>query len=520
MLNRRHGPLALVLVLYALLALVEWKMVLARTDGRYIYSLDDTYIHMAISRNLVEHQTWGVTRHAFTSASSSPLWTLLLSATFALFGVHEEAPLVLNLLLGALVLVASAAFLERHVRRPGIVLGVLLGVLFAGPLVPIALSGMEHILHALLTVLFVAAASEALARPEASRRSLPLLAVLLTGARFEGLFLVLATCLLLALRRQAGRAVLVGAAGLLPVVAFGLYSVAQGWYFVPNSVLLKGNVPGHGLQAIVHLLRPLRTLQNYTDMLTITAVTAIALWRVPRTGAAAFACWLFLLACLQHLEFAALGVFYRYETYLVILGLTVLGAAFAEPALAAFREARGAARAAAWIGVFLLLTPFATRGYNAYRLVPVASQAIWQQQYQMGLFLHRYYDGASVALNDIGATDYLADLRLLDTWGLASMDVARLKRAHALDKTALARLAREHWVRIAMVYPDGFDPLGAGPAQDWEHVADWTVPGGVALGGLTVGIYAVAPSEAPALRAHLAEFEAVLPKEVTTRPYP
>ena len=47
MLNRRHGPLALVLVLYALLALVEWKMVLARTDGRYIYSLDDTYIHMS-----------------------------------------------------------------------------------------------------------------------------------------------------------------------------------------------------------------------------------------------------------------------------------------------------------------------------------------------------------------------------------------------------------------------------------------------------------------------------------------
>ncbi len=47
----------------------------------------------------------------------------------------------------------------------------------------------------------------------------------------------------------------------------------------------------------------------------------------------------------------------------------------------------------------------------------------------MALFLKDFYAGNVVAANDMGAINYIADIRCLDLYGLASMEVADLKRA-------------------------------------------------------------------------------------------
>ena len=75
---------------------------------------------------------------------------------------------------------------------------------------------------------------------------LPLLAALVVAARYEGLFLVGAACLLLMARRRIGLAVLVGLGGLIAPVTFGLYALHQGWRFLPTSILLKGRIPHRG----------------------------------------------------------------------------------------------------------------------------------------------------------------------------------------------------------------------------------------------------------------------------------
>ena len=59
--------------------------VLRSTNGIFIYPLDDTYIHMSIAKNLALYHNWGISANEFQSASSSILYTLLLSALFKLF---------------------------------------------------------------------------------------------------------------------------------------------------------------------------------------------------------------------------------------------------------------------------------------------------------------------------------------------------------------------------------------------------------------------------------------------------
>src|SRR5207244_5808529 len=69
------------------------------------------------------------------------------------------------------------------------------------------------------------------------------LAPLVTVARFEGLFVVFVVCVLLFVRGRLLAAVLLGGAALLPVLVYGAVSAANGGFWLPNSVLLKGSRP-------------------------------------------------------------------------------------------------------------------------------------------------------------------------------------------------------------------------------------------------------------------------------------
>ena len=71
-------------------------------NGRLIYALDDPYIHMSVARNLAAHGVWGLRGDEFASASSAPLWTLLLGAIYRVAGPGDWTPLVLNALAAGL----------------------------------------------------------------------------------------------------------------------------------------------------------------------------------------------------------------------------------------------------------------------------------------------------------------------------------------------------------------------------------------------------------------------------------
>ena len=505
---RGRGPLAvaLALLLVSVAVLVAWS--LPRGGGRIVYALDDAYIHMAMARNLAEHGVFGVTRYGFTSSSSSPLWTLLLAGLFTLFGPREWLPFALDVLGAGSLLIVADHVLRAHGVRAGSRRLALIAVVVFTPLPPLVLVGQEHLLHATLTLAFAGALAST-----PPRRALLVIAPLLTATRYEGLFLVLMACLVLAARRRVAFALALGAAALGPPVAYGLVSIAHGWYALPNPVILKGAL-GEGLTgwrriSLVPFVGGWGELARTPHLLALVVLAVVARWargRAPSSGEGSLLV-AFVGTTILHLQYARTGWFYRYEAYLVAFGIVAVAVAFD----GLDRRLRPAWLPAALATAAALVC--AVRGGRAFVETPGAVANIYEQQIQMGRFLARFYPGEAVAANDVGAIDWLADLRVLDLWGLASREVAEAKLTGRYVTATIGALARARGVRVAVIYERWLDAAGGVPPP-WVRAGRWRVASNVVLGDRTVAFYAVDPAEAAALADHLRAFAPELPPGV------
>jgi hypothetical protein len=523
---------------------VFFLLILRATGGRLIYGLDDAYIHLSIAKHIAQNGVWGVTPFGFSSSSSSILWPLLLAGAFKLFGVREIIPFVFALAAAAGLMAVLYREWTRRGDRPGWALGMLIAWMLFLPLGPILFNGMETMLQALVSVALAAVAVRFLA-DEKTGRVLPLclLAALASAIRYEGCFIAASVCLLLALRGRWKAALPVALSAAVPVIVFGMYSLSQGWSFLPNSVLIKHSVVDTaspaGLWAA--LARPFQAITDINVMrlplwqslavivlmmllLRARAVPIRSLWDDRQLPAV-----LFLMVAVLHSFGIASDWFFRYQAYLNALGIWAIGCA-GIPALdfAALRR-HAAAAVAAVCAAILVAVPLADAAVQAVWKTPLASRNIWQQQYQMGLFLKANYPQEAVAANDIGAIDFLDDLRLTDLSGLASRAVMRAEQNGSWQRDlagTLDALTSADGVQIAVIYDNWFDynPATGRAAvpPDWVRVAEWTIPDNVVCGGATVTWYAVDPQQADGLRSALEQFAAELPAGVTVRydPHP
>ncbi|PYQ07478.1 MAG: hypothetical protein DMF83_09360 [Acidobacteria bacterium] len=497
---------ALALMLVAVGVLVAWSW--RYSSGHLVYALDDAYIHLAMARNLAEHGVFGVTRYGFTSSSSSPLWTLVLAGVFAIFGARDWVPLAFNVLFAASLLAVADRVLQTHGARPRSRLLALVAVVVLTPVPPLVLVGQEHLLHATLTLVFAALLTWA-----APSAALLLVAPALTATRYEGLFLVFIACLVLAARRRSSFALALGVVSLLPPAVYGLVSLAHGWYALPNPVILKGalgeGLAGWGRLALVPFLGGWGELVRTPHVLALVmlaAVTLVARWRSPSSREGTLLI-VFIGTAILHLQYARTGWFYRYEAYLVVFGIVAAAVAL---------DGLGDRVRPRWLPAALasaVALVCAVRGVRAHLETPGAVGNIYEQQIQMGRFLARYYPGESVAANDIGAIDWLADLRVLDLWGLASREVAEAKLTGRYTTAVIAELARSRGDRVAVIYERWLDAAGGVPPE-WIRAGRWRVARNVVLGDRTVAFYAVDPTEAAALADHLRVFAPELPPGV------
>lgn len=487
----------------------------------FVYPLDDTYIGMAMAKNLALHGVWGVTRYGFTSSDSSLLLPLLLAAADRLLGVHQIPPMAISWLAGLASIFVAGRMLQGFLSRTAQTAVLILFVLLA-PVYVIGLLGMEHSLHLLFTMLFLSYFLDpdpAHPRP----KSLWLFAVataLMVASRYEGLFFVAPAFCVLIWQRHWKPAFVMALAAAIPVAAYAAFSLAHGGYWLPNSVALKGAQLHHRslLQPVHDILHVLAT--NYADMglqlfllVAATGLAAFLLWRSAR--GVALPLLLVFVAGVEHLCLARIGVLFRYEVYLV--GVAIVALACALPALTRARHQL------AVFGVWALLLVsgalLAVRSIASGTLLPSCSRNIYLQQLQMARFLYQNFPHATVAANDIGAIDYFNDIHCYDLVGLANADIFRARRAGLYTTQFLAEDTAARHVQIAILYDSWFaDPppgTSGGPAlpSTWIRVARWTIPNNHAiLGENVVSFYAVDPAYATPFRAALARFDPTLPQ--------
>jgi len=319
-------------------------------------------------------------------------------------------------------------------------------------------------------------------------------------------------------------AIWLGSVGVLPVVIFGFVSVLNGWYFLPNSVVLKAKMLG-GLPEIstarqvfsasIRAERELLEKAPHLYVLIIVSLFALVQSVRAKDSRSEAVIWnaVFLSTTWLHLQFAGTGWFFRYEAYLVALGIVAVAISVAnsrDSAAGWVRPTRLQPRVLvpAMVLSGILLLPLLHRARDALVDTPDATVNIYQQQYQMGKFVREFYSTSVVAVNDIGAVSFLSDGRLCDLWGLATLSVAGARYSNDFDLTALTTKER---VKIAIIYDQWFE--GEIPGE-WQKVGEWKIPNRVAAKHDTISFYSVARGEEDGLIANLQQFSSRLPKEV------
>ena len=312
---------ALLVVLLAAIAAASLRL----NRGKFVYTLDDPYIHMALAKNLVQHGVFGVTRYEFTSATSSPLWTLLIALSYGAVGVREWVPGAWCVAFALLALYAASRlgrFFGLGAWRNAL---LCLAVAVFTPMAPLASTGMEHTLHTALVLFLLLFVLESLDTPGARRVVWACaIAALAAGVRYESLFVILPLAAVYALHRRLAAGCALGASGCIVPGLYALYSMAHGSLPLPNSLLLKGTFHAAGnLAGLLNALglHALTQLQATGHLLALVVLVLGA--PLVRASARQAARWLpaaFAAATLAHLQFASTGWFYRYEAYLVAAG--------------------------------------------------------------------------------------------------------------------------------------------------------------------------------------------------------
>jgi hypothetical protein len=527
----RWRPLAATAALFIVMVVAAFAASSRQTGGHLVYALDDPYIHMAMARNVALHGVWGVTASHFTSSSSSLLWTAGVAALFRAFGVHESIPLLLNVVFGILLLRQIVLYLAQSTMQcsDAYLFMASTGIALVTPLPALVFAGQEHILHGLVNLAFVAFGASWLAQP---RRPMPAsatatfctFATLLPLIRFESLFVIGIVATLLAVQGRWRASVLITTCGVLPVALYGALSHWYGWYWLPNSVLLKGARPDFSSTAGIVLalggVSYSRLMQLPALAFLVSAALAAFILRFVH-GTRDDLQWMlgiFITLTLLHAQFAQPGAFwfFRYEAYLFVLGGVAVARALGEWLETVGRQTQDMKTMVVQLGTILLfvLSPLSDRALKAMVLIPQATKNIYEQQYQMGLFLGRFYERRAVALNDIGAASFLGDIDCVDLAGLADIDVARRLLGGLFESEDVRDIAEAKDASIAIVYDSWF---GNRIPASWRRAATWTVQNNVVLGGNTVTFYALRPEELGPLRAHLNEFSPELPPSVVQR---
>lgn len=534
--NKKQWPLICSVIILWITTLIVTLLSTNNTNGHLIYILDDPYIHMAVAKNFASYGIWGVTKYGFTSATSSILWPALLAGLYKILGPNELIPFFLNLIFATSTLILINYILKKYVEKIKFynlfIFIVLMAIIFFTPMIPLIFTGMENILQIFLTVAFVYNSARILNEEKSGKSELTLLlilAALLTLNRYESSLTVFAVGVIFVIYKRRLQALYLFLSGSIPLILYGIISKVQGWYFLPNSLVLKSvffknptptNTLFLTLEKLLSIIYAPHLLILFITSAFLLILTLKNKTKQRNTNFTVIILSIFCINLILHILFAQTGWFYRYEAYLIVLGLLGISLGISLylkniPNLKTDKKDIPKKDVFKYsiivLFICLLITPMATNGFESITSVPQASKNIYEQQYQMALFLKEYYQNETVGLNDIGVINYMDDIKCLDLWGLASFEVAEKREEGKYGVTEISDMVKNNNVSVIIIYNY---TLGNNIPPDWIKVGQWEIKDNVACGDSVVLFYAPNEKNETYLREKLRMFSSRLPQDV------
>jgi hypothetical protein len=507
------------------------------TGGRIVYVIDDPAIHLSIAGMLLHHSTWGVQPGVYQSASSSPVWDLLLAGSMWITRTRDILPWLLNLLAGFWLIWAIGS--RQQVLRPR--LAAPLGVLATGALVTVVLfmpsltmAGMEDLLYGAMVVQLVAWMHDrAIGRNTLTPTWAPyVLASLAVVTRFETIWVVAGIGLgylidgWIRYRQDHGAFVerlrtvfWLGLATAAPVAAYAVLNRAMGQGFLPSSVLAKTIIAGQHHATLESGLSPQLFIShvNADPLVAVLLVAAIAylVAASPPSRQSIVPAVTLIVAILAHTVFDQYGYFERYQAYLIAIGvyfvLSAAGERMPERTNAVALKPDRTKAVAVVILAALIITP---TKWNLLFLTPTSADNTYQQRYQAALFVHRYYPARPIATSELGYISLLHQGPITDLLGLGDYEVLERRKNGTDDQAFYASLARRRKFPIVIDYPITLGASVNRTPTTWFLVASWDLKERAVTAFESLQFWATSPAAAFELRADLVDNAERLPNHI------
>lgn len=467
------------LALIAGLAALGWQQP-PSSMGWPHFPLDDAYIHASVARQFSETAVWGLNAGEFAGASSSPAWTLLLAAGFGLVGPQLWLLFVLNLVLGFGALAGIMGLSHPSSNRTLVGLAAVAAV----PLPYLIFLGMEHTLQLVVALLMARSVIQG-----GTSRMAAGVSVAIAGfapmVRYELIFPVMCLAALSAVEGRWRLALAMVSASASSVILFGAWSMANGGFFLPNSLLMKSALVGGWWH---------QWEDNFSagaPVLLLAVASLAATSPIAKRHSLVYAGTVLL-----HLAFAKVGWLHRYEAWLIGWGLPL-----AWNGLSVLGKRVPSSGLLAW--AFILIS-LGQRSVNAVTDYGLHLRIMLDNDIRIARFIGQT-GVSSVALHNIGVASWINDeVNILDVAGLASNEVCQLHLGHQLSGTSIATLVGANEVELAAFdqgwLPNDMPPnlLALGsltfPLGDRNTTATtklWVGPSG-SIGSLQAGIRSAA----------------------------
>lgn len=466
---------------------------------------------MSIAKNFVDFGEWGINSTEFSSSTSSPLYTGILAFFFLIFGKHLIIPFLFNIILAFIIIYLLNKILTKVDLKESYKTLLMILLIFVAPFMPLIYTGLEHNLHIILQLLLLTIGSRFIAENQKLDWKLPLISALIISTRYEAVFPVFFICLILLFQKRIKSSVIIGVIGLLPITLYGLYSINQGWFFFPNSVVLKGSLPEAHYESIINWLDKIFIKLTLPHIMILWVIGLLILYKQRIQNISDYRFYInviFLLNLIFHICFAGMGWFYRYEAYLIVSAFLVFIINYEFIGLQHLKN-----RYLRFFLLFMILIfPFVNRSKSIDKVYR-ATKNIHDQQYQMARFLNRYYYSEKIAANDIGYINMITDIKCYDLLGLGSKEVGKAKKKGEFDTEWINNLCLRENIKIGVLHDSWFEEIGGFP-DTWTKIATLKVFNNYICGDDEVHFYAIDQNEILDLKNNLKDFNSTLPNDI------